>query len=369
LIQGFRTYVVRKVEGVEKRRFFPEALAMRLPRIRFTIRRMLVAVAATLILSGCPNGHDRPLGHADVTFDVSPSGEELVFNAAGEGGRDLDRLDLASRKVTRIAATPDYEVDPEYSPDGMSVVYAAGKPGDRADHIFLRSLDGKSMKRLTKEDANDASPSFSSDGSLIVFTRDKTYNWGGLASNWDAGGVICVMKSDGTGLQQITKDGSMAINPHFSRDGKRILFWGDGGLATVSADGSAPPTPLGGLAGTDAVYSPDDRSVAFVHGRYAGDQRIFTEGADGSGLKKLDPSVVPGPDLPGGGRSHPVFTPDGKRIIFLLEFWPDGPTGSAKESLWVMDSDGKRATEIADYGLIDDPLRWKPRRPVSAQKP
>ena len=340
---------------------------MRLPHVLFTVRRLLVA-AATL-LSGCANGHDRPGGHGDITYGISPRGDELVFNAGGEGGRDLYRLDLVNLKVTRVAATPDYEVDPEYSPDGSSVVYAAGVPGDRADHIFLRSLDGKSVKQLTKEDANDAAPAFSPDGSLIVFTRDKTYNWGGLASNWDAGGVICVVKSDGTGVRQVTKDGSMAIDPHFSPDGKTILFWGDGGLSTVPADGSALPTPLGGLSGTFAVYSPDGVAVAFVQGRYAKDQRVFTARADGSGLKKFDPPVEPGPGPPGGGRFRPAFMPDGKRIAFFLEFWPDGPTGSAKHSLWDMDSDGDRATEIADWSLFDDPLRWKPRRPVPAQKP
>ncbi len=154
---------------------------MRPTRVRF-------AMAAVLLLLGCSNGHDRPGGHADITFAVSPGGDALVFNAGGEGGRDLYRLDLSSLKVTRVAATPDYEVDPDYSPDGAWIVYAAGKPGERADHIFLRSLDDKAVKQLTTGDANDASPSFSPDGSLVVFTRDKTYNSGGLASNWDAGG-------------------------------------------------------------------------------------------------------------------------------------------------------------------------------------
>jgi Tol biopolymer transport system component len=339
---------------------------MKLPRVRLVVRRVLVA-AATLF-SGCANGHDRPRGHTDITFNLSPRGDELIFNAVGEGGRDLYRMDLVSLKVTRVAATPDYEVDPEYSPDGLSVAYASGVPGVRADHIFLRSLDGKSVKQLTKDDANDAAPAFSPDGSHIVFTRDKTYNWGGLASNWDAGGVICVIKSDGTGFRQVTKDGSMAVDPHFSPDGKTILFSGDDGLSTVPVDGSAPPTPLGGLSGTYAVYSPDGASIAFVQGRFAKDQRVFTAHADGSGLKKLDPRVEPGPRLPGGGRFHPAFLPDGKRIAFFLEFWPDGPTGSSKHSVWVMDSDGHRATEIADWKLFDDPLQWK-RSPGPAQNP
>ena len=78
-----------------------------------------------------------------------------------------------------------------------------------------RSLDGETVKQLTAEDANDAAPAFSSDGSLIVFTRDKTYNWGGLASNWDEGGVLCVMNADGTGLRQITIDEINRDRPPF----------------------------------------------------------------------------------------------------------------------------------------------------------
>jgi dipeptidyl aminopeptidase/acylaminoacyl peptidase len=119
-----------------------------------------------LVLRGCMNEHYRPHGHGNISFGISSRGNTLVFNAVGLGERDLYLLDLETHRVTRIAPTPDYEVDPEFSPDGKSVVYAAGKPGDRADHIFLRSLDGQMVKQLTADDANDASPAFSPDGSL-----------------------------------------------------------------------------------------------------------------------------------------------------------------------------------------------------------
>ena len=113
-----------------------------------------------------------------------------MFNAVGDGAGATCTGSIWQRcRVTRIAATPDYEVAPDTSPDGKSVVFAAGKPGDRADHIFLRSLDGRMVNQLTGRTRTTRPPPFSPDGSLIVFTRDKTYNWGGLASNWDAGGA------------------------------------------------------------------------------------------------------------------------------------------------------------------------------------
>jgi Tol biopolymer transport system component len=323
---------------------------------------LLLSVA--LMLSGCMNEHSRSLGHGDITFVISPRGDAIVFNAVGVGGLDLYLLDMKTSRVTRIAATPDYEVDPSFSSDGKWIVYAAGKPGDRADHLFLRSLDGQTLKQLTAEDANDGSPSFSPDGSLIVFTRDKTYNWGGLASNWDAGGVLCVIRTDGTGLREIMTGDSIAIDPHFSPDGKSILFWEEDGLRLVASDGSQSPRRIDGPNGRQAVYSPDGRSIAFSMGRYAPDHRIFLAAADGTGSRKL---AHPGEGRlasPGEGCFRPAFTPDGSRILFFLEDWPDGPTGVPKESLWEAGVEGGKPREIAGYALFDDPLNWRPAPPA-----
>lgn len=314
-----------------------------------------------LVARGCIGGHSRPHGHGDISFGLSPSGDSLVFNAVGDGGRDLFLLDLETSRVTRLAATPDYEVDPEFSPDGKSIVYAAGKPGDRADHLFVRSRDGKTAKQLTAENANDASPAFSPDGSSIVFTRDKTYNWGGLASNWDAGGVLCVMKADGTGLRQLTADGTLAIDPRFSPDGQTIVFQAEEGLMTMNADGATPPRPLGIPGGSSPSFSPDGQSIVYSSGRFAPDCRIYLNRIDGTRRRKL-PSP-PGEDRkrPGGGCFSPSFTPDGRRILFFVESWPTGATGVPKENLYEIDLEGEVSREIADYGLFDDPMTWQPK--------
>ncbi|MHC5537911.1 hypothetical protein ACYOEI_06735 [Singulisphaera rosea] len=277
-------------------------------------------------------------------------------------------LDLKDLLVTKLASTPEYEVDPEFSADGKSVVYAAGKLGDRADHIFLRSLDGKTVKQLTADDANDSSPAFSPDGSAIVFTRDKTYEWGGLAANWSAGGVLCVMKSEGTDLRQLTTDGPMAFGPHFHPDGRTILFANENGPSTMIADGSGSPTSLGFPDRREARLSADGHSIVFSRGQYAPDSRIFIAQADGTGMRMVPKPGKEGQEFPSGGCFHPVFSPDGKRVIFFSESWPDGPTGHPKESLWEVDIEKGQSHEIADYTLFDDPLGWRPKslRPAKA---
>ena len=332
----------------------------------FALAFMVLAVCgAVSALRGCMNQHDRPGGHGDISFSIAPGGGEVVFNAVGAGGRDLYRLNLKTHQVTRIAATPEYEVDPCVSPDGKWVVYAAGRAGDRADHLYLRSLDGGAVKQLTADDANDASPAFSPDGSLIVFARDPTYNWGGKASNWDWGEVLYVVKPDGTGLRPITvqAQGQVAAGPHFSPDGKTILFCGTAGWSTIAADGSTAPKPLGKLD-PDArwpVYSPDGRSLAYssAMGRYARDERIFVSRADGSRPRQRPHLGYGPPWFPDEGCSHPAFLPDGKRLLFFIESWPDGLSGFSRQSLWEIDETGT-PQEVAPFRLFDEPLGGRP---------
>jgi hypothetical protein len=150
------------------------------------------AVWVALTIRRSMNAHPRPPLHGDIGFTLSPR-DELVFNAAGDGGRDLFVLDLTTLRVALIAATRDYEVDPCRALDGKMIVYAAGQPGDRADHIFVRALHGGGSTQLTRGDVNDSGPVFSPDGTFIASTRDKVYKWGGLAPNWGTTGVICVV--------------------------------------------------------------------------------------------------------------------------------------------------------------------------------
>ena len=320
----------------------------------------MFVLVMVLFIRGCMNEHYRAEGQGYVTFSISAQGDKLVFDAVGDGGRDLYALDLNSLAAERLAATPLYEVEPSFSSDGKSVVYAAGKPGDRADHLFVTRLDRNEVTQLTADDANDSSPEFSPDGLHIVFTRDKTYNWGGLAANWGDDEAVCIINVDGSGFRQVTSDRQPASDPHYSPDGRTILFWGEGGLYTLPADGSQSPSLLSGRKARDAVYSPDGQSIAFSMGQYAPDHEIFVCRADGLQVKQVTHVGKGQSHTEGAGCTRPAFTPDSKQILFFLEIWPDGPTGHSKQNLWEIGIDRGGLRKIADFGLFDDPLHWKP---------
>lgn len=283
-------------------------------------------------------------------MSVSPAEDVLVFNAAGQGGRDLYLFDLSDRRVTRVAETVNYETWPSFSPDGKLLVYAASVPGDRADHLFVRSLADGSVKQVTNEHANDCSPRYSPDGSLIVFARDTTYSWGGLAANWSTGGIICLLQSDGTQLRQLTPDRDFAFDPRFSADGRTVIYSTEKGRFSVSIEGSPTPSPMGGPPG--AVPSSDEKTLVFARGKYSPDSQIFRANADGEDEQLLTPNL--------GGFLRPVFGREGDRVFFLRQEWPKGPTDEPKFSVWEAVLDGSSVRMVASYSLFDSPLSWTP---------
>jgi hypothetical protein len=321
--------------------------------IAFQSSRSMIA-AAVVCLWGCPFGtprdHYRPEGHRDTTVALSPSDDAILFNATGSGGRDLYLLNLTDLKVTRVAETPEYESAPTFSPDGKRIAYSAGVPDDRADHIFTIGRDGSGKQQLTDIDANDTSPRFSPDGKTIVFARDKTYNWGGLAANWEHGGVICLMDADGRNLRQLTSDKDFAFEPYFSADGTQVVYSTASGRRSIPVDGSSGSQLIPGPAG--AVPSPDGSGMCYSKGKYSPDVKLFTAKSDGTAERIITPDL--------GGCYKPAFTHACDAVYFLREEWPDGPTGHPKFALWRAAMAGDSVKNVADYHLFDDPPSWKP---------
>lgn len=300
---------------------------------------------------GTPRDHYRPHGHQDTTIAISPTDDAILFNATGTGGRDLFLLNLNNYSVVQITDSPNYEVAPSFSPDGKTVVYAAGVPGDRADHIFTIGCNGESSEQLTDVDANDTSPRFSPDGSMIVFARDKTYIWGGLAANWENGGVICVVASDGTGERQLTPDDTFAFEPFFTTDGQAVVYFTAKGCFSVPVDGSGNPTKLGPTASMPDLAA-DGTRIVLSDGKYSPDHELFIANLDGSARSQITTSE--------NGCFHGVLNSDATKVYFLMEEWPQGFSDHPKSSIWTVNTDGTGQKQISDLLLFDDPKEWKP---------
>ena len=101
----------------------------------------------------------------------------------------------------------DYLFDPTISPDGRKVVFAKQSYNDTTSGLWIVNVDASGLKRLTN-DGGDRCPSFSPNGSQIVFERTTGssypsyyYSQFGRSSN------IYLVNVDGSDLMPVTVNG------------------------------------------------------------------------------------------------------------------------------------------------------------------
>ncbi len=101
-------------------------------------------------------------------------------------------------------------VNVDVSPDGKTIVF------DVLGDLYLMPVEGTSggtATRLTTGAAFDMQPRFSPDGALIAFASDR-----------DGGTNLWVIRPDGSGLRQVSKEKRWFINsPVWSPDGQYLF--------------------------------------------------------------------------------------------------------------------------------------------------
>jgi TolB protein len=181
---------------------------------------------------------------------ISPNGKRIAFQRISgdidpETGAPehvaiwfMQSNGQAPRAVTH-PATHVYEDDePQWTPDGKSIVFSRFDLANERGAIFTVRSNGQDLRQITpwELDAGDG-PDISPDGSRVLFRFPEHQGFEG--SN------LATMNLDGTGFRQITHTapGERMLSASYSPDGTRITFARDGvaGLPdvwTMNTDGS-----------------------------------------------------------------------------------------------------------------------------------
>jgi TolB protein len=183
--------------------------------------------------------------------DWSPDGQRIAFNSTRtdvDGREDVAQIYVMNADgsgLTQLTRGPGEQASASWSPDGGSLAISAhwGDPGLQGIWIIPASdpndVTQEEARRVTTLPAgfdSDFEPQFSPDGSSIVFTRYKSARKS----------AIHRVGIDGTGLERLTPWRLNASDPDWSPDGQRITFdSGDSGLPgtkgniyVMRADGS-----------------------------------------------------------------------------------------------------------------------------------
>jgi Tol biopolymer transport system component len=226
---------------------------------------LVVAILAAVVLA-LPSFSLASFAGQNGKVFYEKEGDVWSVNPDGTGAVDLTPGTLGA------------EQRPTPSPDGERVVFQTfsneGWYVGRGWNIFSMNADGSNQVNLTKteEPVINFDPSFSPDGTKIVFMRQSLL--GGDKDIW-------VMNADGTGAEDLTNSpGFNETAPEISPDGTEVVYIGTapdtGGPANyreysndiwvMNADGSSPEQ----LTETDSeihnvspTWSPDSATIAY----------------------------------------------------------------------------------------------------------
>lgn len=226
---------------------------------------------------------------------------------------------------------------------------------------WVANKDLSNRHKLTSGQANSGWAVWKPGGAKLAFDSDR-YDPNNSGGPSDISGIndIFKMNPDGTGLVKLTDSKSFNGDSGWSPDGKKIAFDSDRRnhqgrqeIFVMKADGTnarrLSTLPSDALYDIAPRFSPDGRWIVFT--RYITDpgrSALFTVGVDGSGLKQLTPW--------GNGAGDADFSPDGKKLVF--EAYPH--TNCLNGEIYTVDSDGQHLTNIADdtscHGGGSDPV-------------
>jgi len=185
--------------------------------------------------------------NAQGVADWSPDGSRLVM-AAIEGSTNrwhLYTTDPEGGNAIKITSRSSLFLDPSWSPDGTQIVYVAFPPDYHGIdlsrlEVFVADANGQNERRLTDDGMRDHDPYWSPDGRTIAFETAVDPLFAGVGK-W----AIRTVDTQTGVVNSLLDDGNINTLPRWSDDGNTIFFhrfiFGSGHgfiVARMNADGT-----------------------------------------------------------------------------------------------------------------------------------
>lgn len=263
--------------------------------------------------------------------------------------------------MKRIVSDEYYNAFPAFSPNGKKVVFCSIRRdtnGDgvigRGDNfgIYIIDAEGRNERQVVNDDFQNTFPSFSPDGSKIVYlSRRRDTNGDGKVDLLDNAGIY-IKDVDGKGEKCIVSDNHHNKFPSFSPDGDKILFasWRDynSGIYTIDTDGKNEKQIVSDeYDNTFPSFSPNGQKIVYASWRRDTNADGKIDLRDNSGIYIIDSDGRNEQELVSDrySNSFPVFSPDGTKIVYLSrrrDTNKDGKIDSLDNSaVYICDTGGK----------------------------
>ena len=266
---------------------------------------------------------------------ISPDRSEIAFASGG----DIWTVPVRGGQARLLVSHTATESRPLYSPDGKKLAFMSNRGGN--PDIYVLSLDGGAINRVTFDDAAETLDNWSRDGQFVYFS----------SSSRDISGM--------NDLWRVNADGGTPMQ--VSADRYASEYWGapspDGSTVAFTARGTTSgqwwrkghshldeselwllhegPTPRYERLGESGngkdewpMWSADGMSIYYVSDR-SGAQNLWSRPATPGGAAKKLTNFTDGRVL------WPTISADGKTIVFERDF-----------GIWSYDVGGSTAAEV-----------------------
>ena len=167
--------------------------------------------------SGNASGEPEPIGTPSLWsgfFSATRDGRQIAYESHAESSRiEVVTLDPAAGKTVGspvpILAGSLIVRNVDVSPDGNWIAFTSR---GRREDVFLMRSDGSGLKQLTNDPFKDRGPAWSPDGKQIAFYSNRTFRY-----------EIWSIRPDGSALTQVSKEVGDGIGyPTWSPDGSTL---------------------------------------------------------------------------------------------------------------------------------------------------
>ena len=316
----------------------------------------LILLVIILVLSYSVPGAHAILSSAQLTFNtvsdtspvISADGSKVAFSSNLGGNYEIFVINSNGTGLRLLTSNPSNDTSPSITANGAKIAYESVS-GNDAD-VFVVNSDGTgSPLRLNPQNnVDDAEPTISGDGSWVAYDSNDnpSHTLCPTCNNPEADPEIFLVRTDGTGLRQLTFNSRDDLSPSISNNGGKIVFQeiiagtfeifsinSDGtGLTQVTNNTSDDTSPSISADGSKVAYesnAPATQSIQSVE-RIRPEPliplQVYVANTNGAGL----PTQV---SATGGDNFSASISGDGSKVAYVS-------TGDGNREVYRVDSDG-----------------------------